>query len=129
MKKRSKDRYSTIKKLREEKKSNDLFEIMVNNLTLEELISLKLELATKSVGTTIFGLPWWDSLHHIVKESMLRYALAVTTSKNKAIQFLGIDKNLFYELLTRYGLRNYYNNPKGEEDEFCNYTRKSKENL
>ena len=39
--------YSLSKKLRRENKSNDEFEVMISQLTLEELIGLKLELASK----------------------------------------------------------------------------------
>jgi hypothetical protein len=39
--------YSLCKKLRQEKRSNDEFETMLANLSLEEVIGLKLELATK----------------------------------------------------------------------------------
>ena len=39
--------YSLIKKLRLENRSNDEFEVMLSQLTLEEVIGLKLELASK----------------------------------------------------------------------------------
>ena len=42
--------YSISNKLKKENKSHDEFEVMLNNLTLEEIIALKLELAAKSVG-------------------------------------------------------------------------------
>ena len=38
--------YSLSKKLRRENRSNDEFEVMIGQLTLEELIGLKLELAS-----------------------------------------------------------------------------------
>ena len=41
--------YSVSKKLQRESKSTDEFEVMLNNLSLEEVIALKLELAAKSV--------------------------------------------------------------------------------
>ena len=40
--------YSIINKLRKDKKSNDEFEIMLNNLSLEEVVALKLELSSRS---------------------------------------------------------------------------------
>ena len=43
--------YSLSKKLRQEKKSNDEFEVMMGNLTLEELIGLKLELYQDTDGS------------------------------------------------------------------------------
>ena len=59
-------RYSLTKKLREENKSNEEFEVMLNNLSLEELIGLKLELASKVFGGKSYGLPIWKSMKEIV---------------------------------------------------------------
>ena len=41
--------YSISKKLQKDKKISDEFEIMINSLTLEEVIALKLELSTRSL--------------------------------------------------------------------------------
>ena len=58
--------YSLSRKLRRESKSNDQFEVMLSQLTLEEVIGLKLELASKVLGGKLFGLPVWSSMHSIV---------------------------------------------------------------
>ena len=42
--------YSLSNKLKKESRSHDEFEVMLNNLSLEEIIGLKLELAARSVG-------------------------------------------------------------------------------
>lgn len=95
---------SIISQLREQHKSNELFEIMLSNLTLEEIISLKFELLTKTVGKNLYGLPIWKSLNYIVKEAVLRYALAINPSLNKTAEFLGLDKKDFFTYLARCGL-------------------------
>lgn len=95
---------SIIASLREQNKSNELFEIMLSNLTLEEIISLKFELLTKTVGKTLYGLPIWRSIEYIVKEAILQYALAVNSSRIKTISFLGLEKKYFYKYLVRYGI-------------------------
>ena len=59
--------YSISNKLHKDKKINDEFEVMINSLTLEEVIALKLELST-----------------------VLKYALSATRSKKEAARFLGI---------------------------------------
>ena len=117
----SKERFSISKKLREENKSNDIFEIMLSSLTLEEIISLKLELVSKAVGSNLYGIPLFRSLEYIAKDAVLKYALAVCPSKTKAIQFLGLDSKTFYRYLTNYGLRDYFQDPKGNHiNEFDN---------
>ena len=52
-KKLEKNRYSVSKILREKNRSNDFFEIMLGNLTLEEIISLKLEIRIKKANSSI----------------------------------------------------------------------------
>ena len=51
--------YSLSKKLRQEKRSNDEFETMLSNLTLEEVIGLKLALSTKPVKNRLYGFTLW----------------------------------------------------------------------
>jgi hypothetical protein len=102
---------------------------MLNNLTLEDIIALKLELVNKTVGTNLYGLPIWTSLTYIVRDAILRYALAVSPSKTKAIQFLGIEKKMFYRYLTNYGLRDYYKDPKGNQINESNNRGEIKTNL
>ena len=50
--------YSISNKLKNQGKSNDEFEVMVSNLTLEDLIGLKLELSARAADPTdTFELP------------------------------------------------------------------------
>src|SRR5689334_13378397 len=82
---------SIIKKLRSENKSSEDFEILVNKLTLEELICLKLELGAKQfTNNKMFGFPLWYSFPKITKEAILNFALYATSSKKEAARFLGI---------------------------------------
>ena len=53
--------YSMSNKLKKERRSNDEFEIMLSNLTLEEVVALKLELSTKPVSGRLYGIPIWNS--------------------------------------------------------------------
>jgi len=53
--------YSISNKLRKEKRSHEEFEIMLNSLTLEEVIGLKLELASRNIANRLYGLPIWSS--------------------------------------------------------------------
>jgi hypothetical protein len=100
--------YSLSRKLRVENKSTDELEILFNSLSLEELIGLKLELASKAAGSNLYGLPIWFSLHDIVKEAVFKYAISATRTKGEAIRFLGVTPRYFRDLYKKYKVDNYF---------------------
>jgi hypothetical protein len=110
--------FNISEKLRSENKSNDFFEIMLNNLTIEELLALKFELAFKSIGFMLKGFPLIRATKEIVVESLLRVAVSANYSKNDAIAFLGVNRKQFYELIKKHNLEGYYGgNKNGERKE------------
>jgi len=100
--------YSMSKKLRKERRSNEEFEIMLNTLTLEEVIALKLELATKPIANRMYGFPIWYSLHEIVQDAVFKYAFSATRTQAEAMRFLGLKENSFHLLRKKYGLDDYF---------------------
>ncbi len=111
MKKNSgKNRYYSISnKLRKEGKSSEEFEILFNNLSLEEVIALKLEASSRfGLKGKLYGLPIWYSLKNIVQDAVLKYALSATRSKREAARFLGIQENNFNVLLKKYNTESYF---------------------
>ena len=100
--------YSLKKKLRRENKITDEFEVMLNNLTLEELIGLKLELAAKSVGGYLYGIPIFSAIPYLVKDAILKYSLSATRSKREAARFLGLKLDHFKKLIKKYDTENYF---------------------
>lgn len=100
--------YSMSKKLRKERRSNEEFEIMLNTLTLEEVIALKLELATKPIANRMYGFPIWHSLHSIVQDAVFKYAFSATRTQAEAMRFLGLKENSFHLLRKKYGLDDYF---------------------
>ena len=100
--------YSISKKLRQDQKSNEEFEIMLGALTLEEIIALKLELATKSISNRMYGFPIWHSLHNIVQDAVFKYAYSATRTKSEAMRFLGLQENWFHKLQKKYGIDDYF---------------------
>ena len=107
-KKLEKNRYSVSKILREKNRSNDFFEIMLGNLTLEEIISLKLEIAFRSGGVPIYGLPIWKNTPKIAREAVLRYALLAGGSKKNAALLLGMNDRQLSNYLSKYDILTYY---------------------
>ena len=99
---------SLSKKLQKENKSTDEFEVMLNNLSLEEVIGLKLELAAKAAGGMLYGLRIRYSLKNITNDAVLKYAYSATLTKMEAARFLGLDKNRFNQLVKKYQIESYF---------------------
>ena len=94
--------FSISKILKKENRSNDMFEMLLSALTLEEVISLKLELSARAVSHRLYGLPIWHSMNHIIKESVLKYAISATKTKGEAMRFLGLKPADFSRLMKKY---------------------------
>ena len=100
--------YSISKVLRKENKSDDKLEMMLSNLSLEEIIALKLEISSRSVGNRLYGRPIWNNMSHIVKESVLKYAISATKTKGEAMRFLGLKPVDFGKLMKKYDIESFF---------------------
>ena len=100
--------YSITNKLRKERKSNDEFEIMLNNLSLEEVIALKLELATKNISNRMYGIPIWGNLLHIVQDAVFKYALSATRTQAEAMRMVGLKEVNLHELNKKFKPQDYF---------------------
>jgi len=107
--------YSISNKLKKERRSNEEFEIMLGNLTLEETIALKLELSTRSISNRMYGIPIWNSLNNIVQDAIFKYAFSATRTQAEAMRFLGLKEQSFHILRKKYGIDDYFIE-KEEED-------------
>jgi len=100
--------YSLSKKLRQEKKINEQFLVILNNLTLEEVIGLKLEVAAKPVNNRLYGLPIWINLTDIVKDAIFKYAYSATRTQVEAMKLLGLSQKYFQKLKKKYNPVSYF---------------------
>jgi hypothetical protein len=91
--------YSLSKKLRQEKKSNDEFETMLGNLSLEEVIGL---------NGRLYGFPLWNNLTDIVRDAILKYAYSATRTQVEAMRFLGLKQERFQKLKNKYNPVSYF---------------------
>tara|TARA_B100000212_G_C27352033_1_gene524075 strand:- start:1088 stop:1465 length:378 start_codon:yes stop_codon:yes gene_type:complete len=105
------ENYSIRKKLNYEKKINSNFETILNSLTLEEIIALKLELAASHVNHKLYGFPIIRSIKFIVREAVVKFALSATRTPKDAAGVLGITERQLKEEIERFEI-----NPKE-----CNY--------
>ena len=101
--------YSVLRKLKRDKKTTEEFEVMLANLSLEEVIAMKLELASRTVGGKLYGLPLWHSLNNITKEAVFKYVISASRTKMEAARFLGITTAYFNRLYKRYEVDSYFN--------------------
>lgn len=98
-----------IEKLREEGRSSEEFEIILNSLSLEEVVALKLELSTRGiVGGKLYGLPVMYSLFDIVRDAVLKWTVSATRTKKEGARFLGVNENEYSKMLKRYEIDNYF---------------------
>lgn len=94
--------YSFREKLNREKKINSNFETILNSLTLEEIIALKLELSASHVNFKLFGFPIYKAIKYIVKESCIKFALSACRTTRDAATMLGIREEMLHEEIKRF---------------------------
>ena len=100
--------YSIRKKLKQQNKISDDFETILSNLTLEELISLKLDLSSSYINNKLYNLPIWSNLIHITKEACLMYALSACRTKREAARFLGLNEKNFEAEVRKYKVEKFF---------------------
>ena len=95
---------SKEKELRSENKITDKFLDQFSLLTLEDIITLKLELSIKNSGGLLYGLPLWNNISEIIKYSLLKSSLSLCKTKTEVANFLGISLNQLFDLIQKYNL-------------------------
>ena len=91
--------YNLKNKLLKENKIDNEFLEKLKFLKLEEIISLKLIVATSLLKGKLFNFPILKYTNEICKEAVLRFALSQADSKKEALLILGIKKaDLIYYL-------------------------------
>ena len=99
---------SLSRKLRNEGKSNEAFEIMLSALTLEEIIGLKLECASRLTNGKLYGFNLWSNMVDITKEALYNAVISVSNTNKEACRILGINEQTFKSLKNKYNIREIY---------------------
>ena len=105
------ENYSIRKKLSRQNKINSSFESILNSLTLEEIIALKLELAASHVNHKLYGFPILRSLKFLVREACIMFALSASRTVKDAATVLGITERQLREEIKKFDIK----------PEDCNY--------
>ena len=100
--------YSIVRKLRKNGQITEEFEVMLNSLTLEDIIALKLELANRAAGGYLYGLPIWHAMPTIIKESVFKFAVTAARTKKEAMRFLGLNVATYNNLYKKYSIDQYF---------------------
>jgi len=110
-KRERRSKYKTLslsKLLKKQSKISEEFEVMLSQLTLEEVIGLKLELASKAIGGKLYGLPIVRAMPRIAQEASILYAISAASTKMEAARFLGLNKKDFNKLYKKYNISDYF---------------------
>ncbi|MED5475279.1 MAG: hypothetical protein VX770_04550 [Candidatus Neomarinimicrobiota bacterium] len=101
--------YSISRQLKKEGRSSEELEVSLSKLSLEEVIALKLEVATRDLlKGKFYGFPVWKSLKYIISDAVVKYALSATQSKREAARFLGIQEKTLIKLVRQYRTEEYF---------------------
>jgi hypothetical protein len=101
--------YNLKNKLLKEEKIDQEFLEKLKFLKLEELITLKLLVATSLLKGKLFNFPFLKYATEICKEAVLRFALSQANSRKEAQIILGIKKADLVHYLKAYELEKDFN--------------------
>ena len=100
---------SVINILKDQNLINDSILVCLNNLTLEDIIAIKLELSANYLNNRPFWFDMWRKSGYIIKEAFLKFALSTTNSKKDAARFLGLTYSDFKKAVKKYKVTNFFN--------------------
>ena len=95
--------YSKISELKSLNKIDDQFVYYIESLSLEDIISIKLETMIRSLNFKFFNFPLWKSFHKIVSEALVNSIIGVASNNSEAARLLGIDMNQYKRCLKQFG--------------------------
>ncbi len=95
-----------LKNLREKKLVNKELELLISQISLEELVTIKLELSSKKLNNKLFGFPIWKNIDFIIKDSIIKFAVNRTNSIREAAALLNVRPALVKNFIHKYGILN-----------------------
>ena len=95
--------YSKISELKSLNKIDDQFVFYIESLSLEDLLTIKIESMMKSINFKFFNFPLWRSMHTIVSEALINSIITVASNNSEAARLLGIDLKLYRNYLSKFG--------------------------
>ena len=96
--------YNLTEQLIESRKIDENFVRMIDGLSLEEILGIKMEAAAKMVKGKLHGLKLYYTMPVIVREALLRYTVKKFRLKSHAANFLGLTLRRYNVLISRRGI-------------------------
>jgi hypothetical protein len=93
---------SFISELREEGKVDSPFLDKVSDLTIEELIAIKLECSAKMMRGKLYNFPLWYTLPYMVRDAMMNFVDRNCKTKTDMSNVLGIPYSEFIQIYRKY---------------------------
>ena len=81
---------------------------MLSTLTLEEVIGLKLECASRLTNGKLYGFNLWSNIVDITKEALYNAVISLASTNKEACRILGINEQTFKGLKKKYRIREEY---------------------
>lgn len=106
--KKRNSKFSVSQKLKRERKSSDEFEFMLGQLSLEEIIALKLELTAKILGGKYYGFQLWSAMPKIVKNALVLYAISASNSDADSAELLNMPSTRWAMIKKAYRSKEYF---------------------
>jgi len=89
---------SILKELRKQRKITKDVEALIASLTLEELVQLKFDIASRAIGGEPYGFKVWSEIPEIAKKAVFCFARDHFKTNNAASRFLGISLRNWMDL-------------------------------
>ena len=99
---------SIIKLMKDKNLINDQLLVCMNKLSIEDIISIKLELSANHINNRLYGFDIWRNSVYIIKEALLKFAISTTNSKKDASRFLGLTYAEFKRVMSVYKVKSYF---------------------
>jgi hypothetical protein len=96
--------YNLTEELINSKRIDENFVHMLDGLSLEEILGLKLETTAKLVKGKLYGLKLYYTLPVILREALIKYTCKKFATKSHAANFLGITLKRYNLLLKTRGI-------------------------
>lgn len=93
---------SFISELREEGRIDSHFLDKVSDLTIEELIAIKLEHSAKLMSGKLYNFPLWYTLPYMVRDALMNFVSRNCKTKMDMSNVLGVPYNDFIQMYRKY---------------------------
>jgi|TARA_R110002020_G_scaffold236447_3_gene448780 hypothetical protein len=93
---------SFILSLKKEGRVNEGFLNIVSDLTLEELIAVKLEQSSKMMRGKLYNFPLWYTMPNVCRDACMLFVRTCCSTKADMASVLGVPYDYFIDLYKKY---------------------------